>query len=158
MKHIKLYEGFLDKLNQKILTLNEESKREIEICLQTLMDDYDIGYYRVISEWGTDILAFVYKLNEPIQISDKFKADMELANKKLSHIGLEIKFGKLQTNDAYNQLGVSNMNDWDIIVNTLLKFKNDVRFEVLDILIVDKDSFNDHTKQIINTVINQPRA
>lgn len=155
MKHIKQFEGFIDTINQKVVKLSNEAKREIEVCLQALIDDYDIGYYRVITAGDVDVIAFVYKLNDDVKLTDEFKTALDLANKKLSHIGLEIKFGKVNTTDAYQQLGVTTMKDWDEISKVLLKFKCSLTH--MDILIVDKDTYNDETNKIVQWAINLPR-
>ncbi len=155
MKYIKQFEGFINTTNQKLSKLSIETRSEIEMCLQLLIDDYDVGYYRVITKGGVEIIAYVYKLNDVIILDEKFKAGIELANRKLSQLGLEIRFGKISTNDAYQQMSVTTMRDWDEISKVLMKLK--CNLETMDILIVDKDTYDDECNKIVQWAINLSR-
>lgn len=122
MKHLKLYESFLDTLNAKLHSVVDADKTVVDDIMQTLIDEYSfdnlytMGNSSFSDETDPIVRGFTYVSDSEIQSSDVvFINELRLINKKLKTMSLMIALECITTNPKLP-------NTWDRKL-TLIEFE-----------------------------------
>lgn len=93
MKHIKLYESFISDVNTKIEQLIKTSKEEINVLMQTLMDDYGFHFSAIEPkrhEDFTKVVSLVYDSNTKMNLNNDLIKQLLLLERKCKEYGLVV--------------------------------------------------------------------
>ena len=141
MKHIKLYESFITDINNQIEHLVKASKAEINLLMQTLMDDYGF-HFSAVEIKSNKIVSFVYDAEVDIQLTDEFIKQLSLLEKKCKEYDLIIliphlkysSFEHMTKDKAQRSKEISN-----ITIDVVKSLVNQVVINRLFIKICDTD-------------------
>jgi hypothetical protein len=69
MKHLKLFEGFMDDIRQSVVDVFDNARKPYDACLHELIDDYGLQFDGdKITNMFSD-RCLVYYINEPTELS-----------------------------------------------------------------------------------------
>ncbi len=107
MNYLKKFnEGYVTDLNQSIKDLVTSHRKDIDDCLQVIIDEYDLEFIEFkasVRNNNAIDLYFFYASSRKIYIDANFIKDVEMSNRKLSAIGLIANVGFSGRYDLFAQ-------------------------------------------------------
>jgi len=91
MKYLKLYEGYVDDLNDNIAKYIKSSMNEIHNIMQVLMDDYNFEFNMIEFSDESNIKSFIYESKNTFELTEEFMKQLGILVKKCEQYDLKLK-------------------------------------------------------------------
>lgn len=136
MKHLKVYESFMDDLEAEIEVLINDKRKVVDTCIQSLMDDYDIIFRGKTNDRSFKYLEYRSDNTQELtnELTPELLKEIGKAFRRGKECNVDFHFSlKLLTKNTYkhgsgnilNQFFILNdVDDVNKFSEELTKFKN----------------------------------